>query len=193
MLLWLAAACTTPAPPPSPLDGGWIGTISTDPDQLGTLLENDRAGFIALHKNDLPAAIAAGGPPSARGHRALSTLYADLSQLATLSWEETYSTWEARVGLPPGSAIPLVAALAALERGEQEASDTWLNRLDDASAPEHILLAGQLRGGGPSCRDGGDRPRRLHRSAPGRACWSGRGRAVCLWSAAHRRVGPVAV
>jgi hypothetical protein len=134
------AACGSPepavteTPPPPPV--GWVTEVTDHPDAVRALLETDRPGWVALHANDLPAAVVAfGATPVGRGRSALAlgVLYADLTRVAGLANEQLFATWDARkdgAGLPAGPELPLVAALAAHCSGGTTAA-SWASRVTD--------------------------------------------------------------
>lgn len=146
MLLWLSIACTpAPGPAPHPLDGGWIDGALANPTAFTASLEPHRTGWVALHANDLAAAVEAGGPPGQLAARQQRAVEAALSRLSGVAWERAYVTWAQQVGIPDGSAIPVVAALSSLEHGASERADAWLARYTGrALAP----LVEELRAGG---------------------------------------------
>lgn len=150
-MLWLLLACTG-APPDSgedTLPGGWIAAVLDAPSDFNALIESGpRAGWIALHANDLHGALHEGGAPAQRAEARMQALYADLDRLADVSWQATFETYEERVGLPAGSAIPLVVALSAYSHGDTARAEGWLDRLTP-EAPEDVrAIADRLRAAG---------------------------------------------
>lgn len=120
------------------MDGGWIGRIVAHPEDFAALTQgSDREGWAALHRGDYPAAARAFGKGlgAARALEAERALDQDLSRLSGLVAERTYSTWATRGGIPEGSAIPLVAALAALDSGDLPRAQGWLDRAGKLTDP----------------------------------------------------------
>lgn len=129
----------------SPLDAGWPAELAGDPAAFVGLVEANRDGWVALHKGDLVAAHGAlEGTARARAARELSLTYADLDRLADTAWPRTFALWQERSGLEAGSALPVVAALEALDRGDGAAAEAWLARAEGASDPEVRALAEAL-------------------------------------------------
>lgn len=146
LLLWGCAQVEAPVTS-SPLDGGWPAVLAARPAAFTEAVDANREGWIALHQNDLAGALATGGVVEQRAAEELEALHAELAALAGQVWERTFSTWQSRAGLPAGSAIPLVAALAALDAGEVERSAQWLNTGKPFNDPSIAALAEQLYGG----------------------------------------------
>ena len=88
-LLALLLGCT-PSPPPAPtptlLEQGWIATVVRDPAAFSTLIEDDRAGWVALHRNDWLGAEAAGGAAAPRARAELATFHGVLASLSEQVW-----------------------------------------------------------------------------------------------------------
>jgi len=149
MLLPLLLACADPVPEDldTDLERGWVASILREPDQFSATVDANRDGWIALHANNLDAAINAGGPPAVRAQHELEQLYVALSAMASHAWQEAAETWAARAGIPAGSALPLVAAFAALEGGDKEAARLWAEKLDESAPPEHQQLAAEIAAG----------------------------------------------
>ena len=119
-----------------PLDGGWVETVAMKPAAFAEVVsDQSRAGWIALHANRYQEAAAHGEPVvTARAQEALAVLNEDLARLSHLTWQRTFTEWESRSGIPEGSAIPLVAALDALDAGDAEAGKRWLQSAHPAEA-----------------------------------------------------------
>ncbi len=154
------AACSGGAEPTgapaSPLPGGWIDEVTANPSAFEKLVGADRDAWIALHRGDYEGALeAARGPARDRAAAELSTLEGDLARLADLAWEASFSTWASRSGIPEGSAIPVVAALAALDAGSPERAAGWLDRGGSYADPAIAAVAGQLAAGGLEGVEGG--------------------------------------
>lgn len=129
-----------------PLDGGWPAELAADPAAFGTLVSSGRDGWIALHRGELHAAHAElEGAARARTARELSLAYADLDRLADTAWPRTFALWQERSGLEAGSALPLVAALEALDRGDGQAARGWLEQAGEAQDPEVQALVAALK------------------------------------------------
>jgi hypothetical protein len=115
MILALLAACTesTPTGPTAdPLDGGWVGVVVREPAKWEATVGAEREGWIALHKNDWLAAVAAGGAPASRAAAELAVMNRVLDGLSRQAWARLAQTWSDRGGLPEESALPLFAKLA---------------------------------------------------------------------------------
>ncbi len=146
LLLW---GCTDPEPPreASPLDEGWPAALLGRPEALTEAISSHREGWISLHRNDLSGALAAGGAPAIRASQELTVVERDLAALSAAVWERTFSTWESRSGIPQGSGIPVIAALAALDAGAAARAEAWLARGGAYGDPAVAALAEQLYGG----------------------------------------------
>jgi hypothetical protein len=144
------AGCTGEPEPAAThvLDGGWPQLVAQEPDRFASLLEHSsREGWIALHGGDLLGAQGAfeGHPlAQARALWALSALHADLASLSELAFERTYHTWAERSGLPEGSAIPVLAALSALDADEPARARSWLARGSSYTDADVSALAQSL-------------------------------------------------
>ncbi|MDG1482181.1 MAG: hypothetical protein P8R54_21495 [Myxococcota bacterium] len=143
LLLW---GCTEVDPQPiaGPLDGGWPAALLARPASLSEAIAADREGWIRLHRNDLHGALERGGEPGQRAAAALSQVEQDLALLSAAVWERTFSTWDSRSGIPAGSAMPVIAALAAIEAEAPDRARSWLARGGDYSDPAVADLAAQL-------------------------------------------------
>ena len=130
-----------------PLDSSWIAQIVADPAAFSAVVDADRSGWIALHGNDLPTASGGDGPAAARGLAALSALHITLGRLGSAAWQSTAATWEARSGLPEGSAMPWFVALAAKDAGEASLAGAWLERAVEGGSPDASAAADALRQG----------------------------------------------
>jgi hypothetical protein len=152
MLLWLSIACTeVPAPSSHPLDGGWVDAALMDPASFTASIAPHRSGWVSLHANDLSAAASAGGPPGQLAGLQQRELEEALSRLAGVAWERAYATWARQVGIPEGSAIPVVAALSSLDQGDPERAEAWLARYTGTALTP---LVSELRAGGLSAASG---------------------------------------
>lgn len=153
--LVLVAACsggdgeTAPTLDPS-MDEGWIGELVRAPERFAELTEGPaRAGWVALHGGDLRGAAEAfpDGVGRARAYWALAEVEADLARLSHRVWEQTFRTWAERGELPTGSAIPVVAALNALDAEDPDGARAWLARGGSYASPSLSAVATALQGG----------------------------------------------
>ncbi len=155
--LTLLVGCTTPTPAPttpsagtSTLDGSWIDAVVDEPGRFSTLASGEaREGWVALHSNDLGAAakaFAGSDTPIARGRALweLAELHHGLADSGDRAWENTFATWSEKSTLPVGSALSYVAALAAIEQGDQQLAGAWLELTANAKDPEVALAASLL-------------------------------------------------
>lgn len=155
----LIAACTPAGQQATPelqadiLVGSWVDDVVGNPELFTSLTaEPQRAGWIALHGNDLTGAISAfteDDPSAALGKgRALlelSMLFDDLAHTGDLAWERTFATWSEKSTLPKGSALSYVAGLAALEQEDKEVAEAWFRLAAVASDPS-VVRAAELVG-----------------------------------------------
>ncbi|MFZ5475509.1 MAG: hypothetical protein ACOZNI_01935 [Myxococcota bacterium] len=128
--VWLLAACgdsgDVAVAPPSGLDGGWVAVVVREPAKFQALVDGDaRDGWIALHKNDWTAAVAAGGVPARRALDELVTFHAVLADLSADTWLLFGATWERRGTLPKESVFPRLVRLAATDAGDKDAVAHW--------------------------------------------------------------------
>ncbi len=133
LLLPLLLACGGEADvvtaPPSPLDATWVATLVRAPERFDALMGPadgpDRAGWIALHKNAWPAAVAGTGAPGKRAAAELAVLHGVLADVSNDAWRSLGTTWELRGTLPTDSALPALVALAAKDAGDNVAWARW--------------------------------------------------------------------
>lgn len=114
MILALLVACgpgDDTKLPKDPLDSSWVGTLAREPARFEGLVAAERAGWIALHKNDWNGAFAAGGTPALRARAELATLHRVLDGMSRMAWARLAQTWSDRGGLPAQSALPVFAQL----------------------------------------------------------------------------------
>ncbi|MEL6350084.1 MAG: hypothetical protein AAFV53_43695, partial [Myxococcota bacterium] len=154
------AACTgvsePNAPTNGPLSAGWAPTIIEDPARFAQLLgSSPREGWIALHGGDFKSAADTTGAPRRRALDELSDLENELSVLAQLSWQQTYTTWADRAGIPEGSAVPVIAALAAFDANDEAAAKAWLESGKSYTDPDIAAVAKQLQSGGLAAVESG--------------------------------------
>jgi hypothetical protein len=107
------------------LEQTWIAEIVKHPDDFATRISTTREGWQALHRNDWPAAVAAGGDPAARAHAELARFYRMLAALDTEAWARTGNTWRRRGDLPVGSLLPWLVGAALADAGRDEEASTW--------------------------------------------------------------------
>ncbi|MBX2796144.1 MAG: hypothetical protein KTR31_00705 [Myxococcales bacterium] len=121
---------------PSLTQFGWISEVVLDPPAFAALTEGDaRAGWVAMHAHDYPAAVQAfSDDPAARarGELALGLLYADLNRVSGLAYESLFSEWDERGTLPKGNEPPLVAGLASY-CSDGSTTVTWAQRITEGT------------------------------------------------------------
>ena len=111
--------CGSPQPisvADGPDPAGWISQAALKPQDFAALTEGHRDGWIALHANDLDAALEAfpdGSVGKARAQWQLALYHRDMSRLTGLVNHRLFTTWKERTGLPKQSAAVSIAALAA--------------------------------------------------------------------------------
>jgi hypothetical protein len=156
-LLLALAACSAPEAPapaaaPTPvLDGSWVDQIVERPERFDALASGPgRAGWIALHSNDLHGAVQGFTDDDAdstlgRGRALweLAQLYHAFAAAGDLAWERSFATWSEKSTIPTGSALGYVAGLAALEQGDREVADAWF-RLCAAARDPSVVRAAEL-------------------------------------------------
>jgi hypothetical protein len=155
LLAALVVACTGPpveepsaTTTPRTLDEkGWIVLLADDPQIFGTLMDSGaRGGWAAFHKNDYATAaqLFQDQPiPRARAYLELAIYQNDLARLSREATLRTYSLWEEKSGIPEGSALPVVAALAAAESGDDAGCAAWLKKAKPRD-PSVSALAARL-------------------------------------------------
>jgi hypothetical protein len=148
----LVACEPTPAPPSSSdvslNDGGWL-LFLTDNQQVFTTLmaSGEREGWVAFHKSDYGAAAQLFRDhhiARARAYLELAILHEDLAQVSQEATTRTFKLWEQKSGIPEGSALPVVAALAAADAGDKALRDQWLAKAKP-SDPQVAALASRLQ------------------------------------------------
>jgi hypothetical protein len=129
LVLGFGLACSPsveePPPPSGLLAGSWVAEIVTTPARFTERLGTQREGWIALHRNDWKAAVAAGGDPAARAHGELSRFYGVLADLDAEAWARTGLRWKRRGDLPADSLLPTLVAAALRDAGREEEASTW--------------------------------------------------------------------
>lgn len=146
----LIAGCSRPAPT-SAVPAGWIDEIVLQPEQFSTLVDGEsREGWIALHKGALPGALAPLPAGSARPRVALelSLAHGYLGEMMVGVWLDLAELWAKKSTIPAGSALPMVAALAALAVSDTALANTWLDRGQPYADPQVATVASELRAGG---------------------------------------------
>lgn len=142
----------TPPEPPAALvalDHGWIPGLLSDPDAFSRLTAGAaRQGWVAFHGGDHSAAAQElSGVAAGRAWLAEASLDEDLARLQELVLSQTFEAWAAGAGVPKGSAMPVLAAIVALEAGDPAGSAAWLARGAPYADPEVAKLATELAGG----------------------------------------------
>jgi hypothetical protein len=126
-------------------DRGWIALLADDPQIFATLTASGaRDGWIAFHKNDYASAAQLFQDlpiPRARAYLELAIYQADLSRLSREATLRTFDLWEAKSGIPEGSALPVVAALAAAESGDDARRVAWLKKAKPQDPSVQALAA----------------------------------------------------
>jgi hypothetical protein len=111
---------------------GWIALLADEPEIFGTLMASGaRGGWAAFHKNDYATAaqLFPDQPiPRARAFLELAIYQNDLARLSREATLRTFALWEEKSGIPEGSALPVVAALAAAESGDDARRAAWLDK-----------------------------------------------------------------
>lgn len=155
--LALLAACSGPdsdADLGSPLAGGWPDRLAGQPASFVALLDRTgRDGWASLHRADYPSAageFAGRGLVEARAWWEMAAVEDDLARLAAHAWPTAFQEWSDRGGIPEGSAIPWVAALAAADASNSNEARSWAGRaakVDDpgiSRAVEALAMSGEL-------------------------------------------------
>jgi hypothetical protein len=109
----------------SPLDGTWLATVLKEPARFQAVVDADRVGWIALHKNDWTAATSGSGAPAKRAAAELAVFHAVLAQTSGEAWRALANTWEGRGSFPTDSVLPRLVALAAKDAGDATAATRW--------------------------------------------------------------------
>lgn len=152
--VWALGACTPKAEvPASALDVGWIPMLLDDPTQFSRITDGEhRQDWVLFHQGNwitaahtLPA-----GPARARAALEAYLLQRDLAALEAVLWARLADTWARRAGLPPGSALPVLAAVSAGAQGDKAAEAAWLDRAGTPTDPDVARIAEQMRAGGVS-------------------------------------------
>ncbi len=137
-----------------PLDRTWVATIARSPARFTDAIADDRAGWVMVHNHDLVRLEGNGSTAGRRGAAARAALHDDLARIEAEAWQRLGKRWEARSGLPEGSALPFFVGLAAWDAGDQETARGWLHRAsgadDDDIRGAALALAGTPPGNAPS-------------------------------------------
>lgn len=168
-VLVLLIGCTAPEPAshtaPAPvLDGSWVDQVVQRPERFAELTTSaGRAGWIALHSNDLQGAVQGftGDDPSTalgRGRALweLSQLHHAFAAAGDLAWERSFATWSEKSAIPTGSALGYVAGLAALEQGDIEVAGAWFALCAAARDPQVAQAAALVSSAAPGQPISGD-------------------------------------
>jgi hypothetical protein len=158
-ILTLLASCgrkpqTVESGPTLPLDASWMGVLLREPARFSALMESTpRDGWIAYHKADYSTAseLFRGEDPKLRLLRGraqveLQLLFQDLDRSAAFISQKGFDKWRERKAIPEGSGLPLVAGLAALDRGRVDDARTWFDLATKARDPAIATLAAGARG-----------------------------------------------
>jgi hypothetical protein len=135
---FLAACAGSPVEEPSSSEPrsideqGWIALLANEPARFAALMEaGSRDGWVAYHKNDYATAAQQFQEqpiPRARALLELAIFQNDLARLSREATLRTFDLWQSKSGIPDGSALPVVAALAAAEAGDDARRAAWLGR-----------------------------------------------------------------
>lgn len=153
MLLLALLACGDSADvataAPSPLDGAWVAEVARTPARFAAVVDTDREGWIALHKNDWVTAAKGAGAPAKRAAAELAVLHAVLAATSNDAWRALGTTWEQRGNFPTDSVLPKLVALAAKDAGDQTAWARWekLPGRADPALDARLALHGTVRKG----------------------------------------------
>ncbi len=132
------ANSVAPAPRPDQATDryGWLSEVTLQPEQFAEVMATGREGWIAYHANDFVRALDAFPPADLGQARVMWSLYllnADLARLSGFANDQFFSEWEARTGLPPDSAAPVVATLASY-CSESGTLAGWASRAKEGQA-----------------------------------------------------------
>ncbi|MBM4369939.1 MAG: hypothetical protein FJ102_27265, partial [Deltaproteobacteria bacterium] len=64
----------------------WVAEVVNRPERFTERVAAQREGWVAFHRNDWPAAVAAGGDPAARAGAELARFYGVLDRANDLAW-----------------------------------------------------------------------------------------------------------
>ncbi len=146
-LLCLGCDEEAPLAPVSDVPQGWPRQMQEAPDDVLAHLAADNDGWAALFQGDLVTASAARSPDVvARAQIETALLRDTLVDLQTLAWSKLLAEWTARGGLPNGTALHTMAALSALDAGQDPAPFLALGPppLDPRWAAIHSAMAVDL-------------------------------------------------
>ncbi len=128
-LLLGLGACTgeesAPAADNLPFEAGWMADITRAPATFTDRVGAAREGWIAFHRNDWEAAVAAGGDPEARTHREITRFYGVLAAMDAEVWSRMGREWSARGTLPPASLLPWLIGAALADAGRDDEAAAW--------------------------------------------------------------------
>lgn len=152
VLLGVLGACTGDEREPpggtTPIEGSWMAELVAAPASFSERIGASREGWIALHRNDWPAAAAAGGDPQARGEREIARFYAVLAAMDAEVWSRMGREWTARGTLAPASLLPWLIGAALADAGRDDEAAFW--PAGDAAVPsvaERKRLHDRVRAG----------------------------------------------
>ncbi len=132
----------------SPIEATWMAKIVKDPGSFTTRVSASREGWIAVHRNDWSAAVAAGGDPASRAHGELARYYRVLAELDGEVWARLGERWRARGPLPAGSQIDWFVGTALNDAGREEEAKAWRSGDNpDATITARKALHDTIRGG----------------------------------------------
>jgi hypothetical protein len=137
--------------PRSGFDDSWLAAIAREPARFGAVVDKDRAGWIALHRNDWGAAARTEGPAAARAAGELAVMHGVLAGVSNDAWRALGTTWEQRGHFPTDSILPKLIALAAKDAGDATAQARW-ERLPGRTDPvvdERVALHTRIRKSSP--------------------------------------------
>jgi hypothetical protein len=99
--LLILTGCGSPPPVEAdPFTGSWIEAVVRDPSRFAALTEGARDGWIAWHRHDLDAAVAAFGPTTPLASRVRAERAAQDDDLAALAFEAATGLALSFSGLP---------------------------------------------------------------------------------------------
>ena len=111
-LTWLACS-GEPARQEPAMPEGWPDALARDPTALQALVDADADGWIGLHGGGATPSPGGRGPASRRALAESSRVEAALAGASASAWARLLTAWTEGPGLPPDSALPALAALAA--------------------------------------------------------------------------------
>jgi hypothetical protein len=144
-------SCFEPAPTAdealiASLDGGWPDVIVRQPPAFRAFTEGpEHQGWAHFYHGELvPAAKLLTGVPKQRVVWEQAQLALDIERLATRTFQMTYESWASSEAMSSSSAIPVAAALAAIDRSSPTDAASWIEQLGRYHDPALTLLAQSL-------------------------------------------------